>query len=64
MEPEGVTVEELQKARDTYRLRVDGMHDILRTLWAFRLLGYAPADTAGLSYADICAIVAAGTARA
>jgi hypothetical protein len=57
MEPEGCAAEELEKTRCAHRLHVDAIKEILRTLWAFRLLGYLPADTLGMNYDQITEIV-------
>lgn len=57
MEPEGCTADDLEKARCAHRLHVDVITEILRTLWAFRLLGYRPADTLGITYEQIAGLV-------
>lgn len=57
MEPEGCTREELMRAKRLYRVPTPAIEEILRTLWAFRLLGYGPADTLGITYEQITELV-------
>ena len=57
MEPEGVSTENLIRARDRHRLSASSIKEVLKTLWAFRLLGWCPGDTNYLDWSEVADIV-------
>lgn len=63
MDPEGCTVAEMETVVDRYDLTADAVKAIMSNLWAFRLLGWFPGDTAYLNYAQVTDIVARNAER-
>lgn len=57
MEPEGVSLSNQYEVRGAHNVTVPVILEILDTLWAFRLLGWAPCDTLYLSYDAIREII-------
>ncbi|TYR33771.1 hypothetical protein FY036_06905 [Mesorhizobium microcysteis] len=58
MEPEGVSLSNQYEVRGAHNVTVPVILEIVDTLWAFRLLDWAPGDTLYLSYDAIREIIA------
>ncbi len=63
MTPEGVSSEDLEAARHLSRVSRGMVKHALRTLWAFRLLGWTVGDVDYLSYPEIVEVTDSGTRR-
>jgi hypothetical protein len=53
----------MNRTKSNHALSVNQIKEIMGTLWELRLLGFTPADTLGMEYAQIVEIVATGNPR-